>query len=114
MTFKKELKQFNIDIDDIETTFDFYKNISKAIEEMQIKENKNNLEVILNDNLLKIKDKRSGLITIFGLKVSLQKLEESISFIVRETIPEEKIDYKQEYLKLKEKLAMILGDNGTL
>ena len=31
-------RDFNINIDDIDTTFDFYKNISKAIEIMQIQE----------------------------------------------------------------------------
>lgn len=95
-------RNFNINVDDIEETYDFHSNIRKAIEKMKDDYDKQNLEILLNGNLLNVKNKLENTKAIFGIKVSLADLEKDISFIVRECEPEP--NYKEKYFELKNKI----------
>lgn len=95
-------RNFNINVDDIEETYDFHSNIRKAIEIMKDDYDKQNLEILLNGNLLNVKNKLENTKAIFGIKVSLADLEKDISFILRECEPEP--NYKEKYFELKNKI----------
>lgn len=101
---KEELKKFNINLDDVEENFNIYEQLEEAIKKMR-EYGYRNLEVILNKNLLTVKQINSSKMTIFGLKVSFEYLEKDISFIVRER---ETPDYEKMYFDLKEKLEEII------
>lgn len=104
---KDELKKFNINLDEVQESENLFQEISKAIAIMRDEYEIKNLEVVLNDNLVIVKDNLKKINTIFGVKVSYELLEENISFLVREYKPEP--DYKQMYFSLKEKIKD-LGD----
>ena len=103
LRMKDELKNFNIDLDDIKETDEFYTNVHKAINKMQNEYMAKNIEVVLNENLIECKNKLDGCKVIFGAKISFVELEKDISFIVREYIPEP--DYKKLYFELNDKLS---------
>lgn len=91
---KSDLKTFNIDIDDIEFNPHFFETLQEAIDKMREETLSKNLEVVLNNNLIKAIYKPTNYRTILGCRVSFADLEETISFIVK---PDEKPSY--EYLE---------------
>lgn len=81
---KEELKQFNIDINDIKESNNLIDNIHEAIQQMSLYTMKDRFEVILNNNLIEFKEKSTNYRTIFGCRISYDNLPKDISFIVRE------------------------------
>ena len=81
--FEKELKHFNIDLKQVQETDNFMDNLQKAIDKFAQNGYYGNLEVVLNENLIEVKNRIGKMDTIFGCKVSFQELEECVSFIVR-------------------------------
>lgn len=94
---KEELKQFDIDIDTIKPTNEFYNNLQDAIEELRKYTLKDRFEVVLNNNLIKCKENKTNFRTILGCRVSYDNLDRNISFIVRE-------DTKPTYEELEERI----------
>lgn len=91
VSLKSDLKIFNIDIDDIEFNPHFFETLQEAIAKMREETLLKNLEVVLNNNLIKAIYKPTNYRTILGCRVSYADLEESVSFIVR---PDEKPSYE--------------------
>ena len=91
VSLKSDLKIFNIDIDDIEFNPHFFEVLQEAIVKMREETLSKNLEVVLNNNLIKAIYKPTNYRTILGCRVSYADLEESVSFIVR---PDEKPSYE--------------------
>ena len=94
---KNELKEFDINLDDIEENVYLFNNINEAVEKMKVATLKNRFEVVLNNNLIETKDKYTGFRTILGCRVSYDNLDKNVSFIVRE-------DTKPSYEELEDKL----------
>lgn len=106
---KKELKGFNINIDDIEPNEITHGAMQELIEKTIIEENVNRFEVVLNKNILDIKDRFTGIHSYMGLKLSLEPFEKDISFIIRPTneltydeLQQENKQLKDNWNKLKE------------
>lgn len=82
--FKRELKYFNIELDHVKEIDAFndelHEAISKFLEEKILREN---LEVVLNENLIEVRNKSNQLQAILGCKISLQQMDENISFVVK-------------------------------
>ncbi len=57
----------------------------------------NRLEVVLNDNLIEVKDKITNFRTIFGARISYDNLSKDISFIVKK-------DNKPTYERLEQQV----------
>ncbi len=81
---KKELKGFNINIDDIEPNDDILGALEETIVRMRNEYLINRLEVVLNDNLIEAKDKITNCRTLFGARISYDNLPKDISFVIRE------------------------------
>ena len=81
---KKELKGFNINIDDIESNDNILGALEEAIVRMRNEYLINRLEVVLNDNLIEVKDKITNCRTLFGARISYDNLPKDISFVIRE------------------------------
>lgn len=81
---KKELKGFNINIDDIEPNDNILGSLEEAIVRMRNEYLINRLEVVLNDNLIEVKDKITNCRTLFGARISYDNLPKDISFVIRE------------------------------
>lgn len=81
---KEELKQFNIDINDIQESNNLIDNIHEAIHQMSLYTMKDRFEVILNNNLIEFKEKATNYRTIFGCRISYDNLPKDVSFIIRE------------------------------
>ena len=81
---KQETKQFDIDLDKIEENIYLFNNINEAIEKMKKATLKDRFEVVLNNNLIEVKDKYTGFRTILGCKITYDNLDKNISFVVRE------------------------------
>ena len=99
---KKELKGFNINIDDIEPNEITHGAMQKLIENIIIEENVKRFEIILNKNILNIKDRFTDIHSYMGLKLSLEPLEKDISFIIRPTNELTYDELQQENKQLKE------------
>lgn len=84
LVFKKEMRAFDINVDDIKPD----EHIFGAIEEAMIKMKNecliDRLEVVLNNNLIDIKDKITVNRTILGCRLSYADLSKDVSFIVRQ------------------------------
>lgn len=84
LVFKKEMRAFDINVDDIKPD----EHIFGAIEEVIIKMRNecliDRLEVVLNNNLIDIKDKITDNRTILGCRLSYADLSKDVSFIVRQ------------------------------
>ena len=93
----KELKQFDIDIEDIKPTDDFSKYLYEAIEKMKEYTLKDRFEIVLNENLINCKEKLTNFRTILGCRISYEYLDKNVSFIVRE-------DKKPSYEQLEERI----------
>lgn len=81
---KSELKGFDINIDDVKLNDDIFGALEEAIVKMRNEYLIKRLEVVLNDNLIEVKDKITNCRTLFGARVSYDNLPKDISFIVRE------------------------------
>ena len=99
---KKELKGFNINIDDIEPNEITHGAMQELIEKIIIEENVKRFEIVLNKNILNIKDRLTGIHGYMGLKLSLEPLEKDISFIIRPTNELTYDELRQENKELKE------------
>ena len=103
----EKLKTFKIEVDDIENVdfeYGMIQEIAKAYADaMDLRR----YELVLNKNIITIKDKITGINSYMGMKVSLEPLEKDISFIVR---PSNQLTYEelqQENAQLKNKLKDI-------
>jgi len=103
----EELKQFNINIEDIEEDNNLFNNIQEAIDKLRIHTLADRFEVVLNNNLIEAKEKLTNYRTILGCRITYDNLDKNISFIVRE---DNKPTYKEleyKYNKQKEVLDKI-------
>ena len=103
----EKLRTFKIEVDDIENV-DFehgmIQEIAKAYADaMDLKR----YELVLNKNIITIKDKITGINSYMGMKVSLEPLEKDISFIVRPSNQPTYEELQQENAQLKNKLKDI-------
>ena len=118
----EKLKSFNINIDDIEISYQYMEDIKQAIEKMQNNYDVTNIEIVLNKNLISVFDKIKNIRALFGCRVSFDNLDKDISFIVREdTKPsyeeleqqlkdkDEKISKVKEYIKENVKAELLNG-----
>ena len=101
---KKELKGFNINIDDIEPNEITHGAMQELIENIIIEENVKRFEIILNKNILNIKDRFTDIHSYMGLKMSLKPLEKDISFIIKPTNELTYDELQQENKKLKKRI----------
>ena len=118
----EELKEFDINLEDIEENVYLFNNINEAVEKMRVATLKDRFEVVLNNNLIEAKDKYTGFRTILGCRISYDNLDKNVSFIVREdTKPtyeelETKLQQKENIIKevreyIKDKWEMKLKDS---
>lgn len=98
----EELKQFNIDIEDIKEDNNLFNNIQEAIDKLRIHTLADRFELVLNNNLIEAKEKLTNYRTILGCRITYDNLDKNISFIVREDNKPtyEELEYK--YNKQKE------------
>lgn len=89
---KKELKEFNINIDNIEPNEITHGAMQELIEKIIVEENVKRFEIVLNKNILNIKDRFTDIHSYMGLKLSLEPLEKDISFIIK---PTNELTYEQ-------------------
>lgn len=100
MKIKEELKGFNINIDDIEpcdfevSIKDLFKNIALALD-------KQRYEIVLNKNIIDIKDTFTNFHSYMGLKLSFESFEKDIGFIVRPNFELSYDELQQENEQLK-------------
>lgn len=80
----EELKEFDINLEDIEENVHLFDNIDEALEKMRVAALKDRFEVVLNNNLIETKDKYTGFRTILGCRISYDNLDKNVSFVVRE------------------------------
>ena len=80
----EELKEFDINLNDIEENAYLFNTINEAVEKMRVATLKDRFEVVLNNNLIEAKDKYTGFRTILGCRISYDNLDKNVSFIVRE------------------------------
>lgn len=84
LVFKKEMRAFNINVDDIKPDEHIFGAIKEAIIKMRNECLIDRLEVVLNNNLIDIKDKITDNRTILGCRLSYADLSKDVSFIVRQ------------------------------
>lgn len=114
MIVNEKLRTFKIEVDNIENV-DFehgmIQEIAKAYaDEMDLIR----YELVLNKNIITIKDKITGINSYMGMKVALEPLEKDISFIVRPSNQPTYEELQQENARLKEKIDKainLLEDN---
>lgn len=105
---KKELKGFNINIDDIEPNDNILGAVEEAIVKMRNEYLINRLEVVLNDNLIEAKDKIINYRTIFGARISYENLPKDISFIIRKDNEPSYEQLEQQAKKQKEVIDKVV------
>lgn len=108
---KKELKGFNINIDDIEPNDNILGALEEAIVRMRNEYLINRLEVVLNDNLIEVKDKITNCRTLFGARISYDNLPKDISFVIRE---DNKPTYEQLEQQCKKQKEIINKETNDL
>ena len=96
----EELKQFNINLEDIKENDNLFDNLHEAIEKMKLYTLSDRFEVILNNNLIESKEKLTNYRTILGCRISYDNLDKNISFIVRE-------DNKPSYEQLQQRVEQL-------
>lgn len=84
LVFKKEMRAFDINVDDIKPDEHIFGAIEEAIIKMRNECLIDRLEVVLNNNLIDIKDKMTNYRTILGCRLSYADLSKDVSFIVRQ------------------------------
>lgn len=97
----EELKEFDISVDDIKLSEDFFDNLSEAIKKMRLVTFKNDFEVVLNNNLIEFKEIKTQFKTILGCRISYKNLNRNISFIVREDIKPSYEELEQQFNKFE-------------
>ena len=109
LVFKKEMRAFDINVDDIKPDEHIFGAIEEAIIKMRNECLIDRLEVVLNNNLIDIKDKITVNRTILGCRLSYADLSKDVSFIVRqdneptyEQLQKENKQLKDNWNKLKE------------
>lgn len=104
---EEKFKMFNIEVDDIENV-DFENGMIQQIARKCADEyDLARLELVLNGNIITVKDKFTGIKSYMGMRVSLEPLEKNISFIVRPTNKPTYEDLLEENKQLKERLERI-------
>ena len=93
----EELKEFNINLEDIKESNNLFDNLHEAIEKMRLHTLSDRFEVVLNNNLIESKEKLTNFRTILGCRISYDNLDKNISFIVRE-------DNKPSYEELEQEI----------
>lgn len=93
----EEIKEFNINLEDIKESNNLFDNLHEAIEKMRLHTLNDRFEVVLNNNLIESKEKLTNFRTILGCRISYDNLDKNISFIVRE-------DNKPSYEELENKI----------
>lgn len=93
----EELKEFNINLEDVKESNNLFDNLHEAIEKMRLHTLSDRFEVVLNNNLIESKEKLTNFRTILGCRISYDNLDKNISFIVRE-------DNKPSYEELENKI----------
>lgn len=109
LVFKKEMRAFDINVDDIKPDEHIFGAIEEAIIKMRNECLIDRLEVVLNNNLIDIKDKITDNRTILGCRLSYADLSKDVSFIVRqdneptyEQLQKENKQLKDNWNKLRE------------
>lgn len=102
LVFKEEMKAFNINVDDIKPDEHIFGAIEEAIIKMRNEYFVDRLEVVLNNNLIDIRDKMTNDRTILGCKLSYANLSKDISFIVRQDTKPTYNQLEQQIKKQKE------------
>lgn len=101
MKIKEELKGFNINIDDIEIC-DFEVAIKDLCKNIALELDKQRYEIVLNKNIIDIKDTFTNLHSYMGLKLSFESFEKDIGFIVRPNFELSYDELQQKYKQQKE------------
>ena len=101
MKIKEELKGFNINIDDIEPC-DFEESIKDLCKNIALALDKQRYEIVLNKNIIDIKDTFTNFHSYMGLKVSFESFEKDIGFIVRPNFELSYDELQQENKQLKD------------
>lgn len=113
LVFKKEMRAFNINVDDIKPDEHIFGAIEEAIIKMRNECLIDRLEVVLNNNLIDVKDKITDNRTILGCRLSYADLSKDVSFIVRQdnepTYEQLQQENKQLKDELKEELEWSIG-----
>ena len=104
----EELKQFNINIDEVKPSEDLFDNIREAIDKMRLATFKNNFEVVLNNNLIECKEIKTQFRTILGCRISYDNLDKNISFIVREDTKPSYEELEQQLKDKDEKISKVI------
>lgn len=112
LVFKKEMRAFDINVDDIKPDEHIFGAIEEAIIKMRNECLIDRLEVVLNNNLIDIKDKITDNRTILGCRFSYADLSKDVSFIVRqdneptyEQLQKENKQLKDNWNELKEYIS---------
>ena len=93
----RELKEFNINLEDIKESNNLFDDLHETIEKMRLHTLSDRFEVVLNNNLIESKEKLTNFRTILGCRISYDNLDKNISFIVRE-------DNKPSYEELEQEI----------
>lgn len=112
LVFKKEMRAFDINVDDIKPDEHIFGAIAEAMIKMRNECLIDRLEVVLNNNLIDIKDKITVNRTILGCRLSYADLSKDVSFIVRqdneptyEQLQKENKQLKDNWNELKEYIS---------
>lgn len=101
---KDVLKNFDISLDNIKTGGPADKVLREKIREIKTLEDTKRFEIVLNQNLIDIKDRFTCIHSYMGLKLSLEPFEKDVSFIIRPTNELTYEELKKENKQLKEKI----------
>ena len=105
----EKLRTFKIEIDDIENVDFEHGMIQEIAEAYADAMDLIRYELVLNKNIITIKDKITGINSYMGMKVSLEPLEKDISFIVRPSNQPTYEELQQENARLKEDIKNIIN-----
>lgn len=109
LVFKKEMRAFDINVDDIKPDEHIFGAIEEAIIKMRNECLIDRLEVVLNNNLIDIKDKITDNRTILGCRFSYADLSKDVSFIVRQDNEPTYEQLQKENKQLQEELEWTIG-----
>ena len=109
LVFKKEMRAFDINVDDIKPDEHIFGAIEEAIIKMRNECLIDRLEVVLNNNLIDIKDKITDNRTILGCRLSYADLSKDVSFIVRQDNESTYEQLQQQCKKQKEVIDKIMN-----
>lgn len=108
LVFKKEMRSFDINVDDIKPDEHIFGAIEEAIIKMRNECLIDRLEVVLNNNLIDIKDKITDNRTILGCRLSYADLSKDVSFIVRQDNEPTYEQLQQQNKKHKEAIDKVI------